>query len=679
MKIVHQRDLKDCGVCSLASIIEHYGGFVSLERLRLDAKVSNEGTTALNLIEAAKKYGFDAKGVKVSNLMDEHIRLPAIAHLTCKNGLNHYVVIYKITSKKIILMDPAKGKVVKTKDEFYEEWSHVLLMFYPRRKITVFDKNNTLLSLFGKILVHEKKLFFLIILASIFLMIFTIVGSYYFQVMLDGIAQNYYINYLKIFGIVFGVVLVFKLILTYLRSYFENYLNKNIDCLINSDFINHIFNLPLEVVASRSSGEIMTRVNELTGLKNLFTQIFISCFLDLLLVITAVPLLYHISSKLFLALFIMVLLYLVVGLITSKMIYKKAYNNIELEANFNNNLLENINLINSIKNLNITNLRLKYIEECLSEYLFDNFKVNKFVNNEVTLKNIINEIGFFVINTWGFYFVFKGSLEITSLITFNTLLSFFLEPIKNCIDSLPKYNFLKATFTKINDFLSLPIEKGGKYTKLSSGNISISNLTYSYDALKNIFTNFNLDITSGSFINLKGSSGCGKSTLCQILDKYITNYQGEILIDGVNIKDLSVATIRSNIRYVNQNEALITGSIKENILLGRNISDKQFREICELCLVDEIVDKKVMRFDTLISNDAKNISGGEAQRIILARSLVNNFQILMLDEVLSEVDYYKEKKIIGNLKKRYKDKTVIYITHKNHDRLFDKTINMEAV
>ena len=677
MKIVRQRDLKDCGICSLASIIEYYGGYVSLERLRIDAKVSIEGTTALNLIEASKKYGFDATGVKVSNLKDANIKLPAIAHLQQKNGINHYVVIYKITETKVILMDPARGKVIKTKDEFYEEWSHILLMFYPRRKITIFEKTNTLLSIFQKIFIHEKKLFLLILITSIFLMIFTIIGSYYFQIMIDGISQNYYVNYLKIFVVVFGIMVIFKLIFTYLRNYFENHLNKNIDCLLNSNFLTHIFNLPLEVITSRSSGEIMTRVNELANIKNLFTEIFVTCLLDFLLAIAAVPLLYKISSKLFLALFLCLLLYLLVGIIASKIIYKKAYHNIELEADFNNTLLENINLINSIKNLHITKSRLENIENSLSDLLMDNYQVSKFINNEELLKNIINEIGFFVINTWGFYLIFKGSLEITSLVTFNTLLAFFLEPIKNCIDSLPKYNFLKATFTKINDFLSLSPECEGDLSNLTNNCIVIKNLTYSYDALRNIFTNFSLKIPGGSFVSLKGKSGCGKSTLCQILDKYIADYQGEILIGKRNIKDLSITTIRKNITYVSQNEALITGSIKENILLGRKVSDEKFYEICKLCLVDEIVAKKALRYEAIISNDSNNISGGEMQRVILARALLNDFSILMLDEALSEVDYYKEKRIIQNLKRKYKDKTIIYITHKNHDKLFDRVIKLE--
>ena len=299
MKIVRQRDIKDCGVCSLASIIEYYGGYISLEKLRLDTKTTNEGTTALNIIEASKKYGFDAIGIKVSNLKDPKIFLPAIAHMVQKNGVNHYVVIYKITDKKVILMDPAKGKVVKTKDEFYEEWSHILLIFRPKRKIAIFQKENSLFNIFFKILFHEKKLFLLIFLTSIFMIAFSIVSSYHFQIMINAINKKYYITYIKLLGILFGIVVILKLIFTYIRSYLENYLNKNIDCLLNSNFIEHIFNLPLEVITSRTSGEIITRVNELNNIKNLFTEIFIACFLDLLLLLTAMPLLYNISSKLF--------------------------------------------------------------------------------------------------------------------------------------------------------------------------------------------------------------------------------------------------------------------------------------------------------------------------------------------------------------------------------------------
>ena len=676
MKIIRQRDFKDCGVCSLASIIEYYGGYVSLEKLRLDTKATNEGTTALNIIEASKKYGFDAMGIKVANLTSDKVSLPAIAHMQGKNGLNHYVVIYKITNDKVILMDPAKGKVVKSKDDFYEEWSHILLIFHPQRKITVFQKENTLIGIFLKIIMQEQKLFILIIISSIFLIVFTIIGSYYFQVMIDAINLNYPLIYLKIFVVVFGLLVILKLVFGYLRRYFENYLNKNIDCLLNSNFLNHIFNLPLEVITSRTSGEIITRVSELANIKNLFTEIFITCLLDFALMLTSLPLLYSISNKLFLALFLSLLLYLVVGIITSKIIYQKAYQNIELEAEFNNVLLENVQMLSSIKNLNVTDNRLSKLETSLSALLYDNFKLGKFWTNENFGKNAIYELGFFIINTWGFYLIFKGKLEITALVTFNTLLGLFLDPIKNCIDSLPKYNFVKATFSKINDFLFFNKETLGQKEKLSNNKIIIKNLSFSYDSLKSTFNHFNLFIKPGEFVSLKGRSGSGKSTLCKILDKYITNYKGEIIIGNRNIKDLSIATIRENITYVGQNEALISGSIKENILLDREIDSKRFTQICNICGIEQIVFKKALRYETSINNDSTNISGGEAQRIILARAILNDFEILILDEALSEVDYQTERKIIKNLKHYFPSKTIIYITHKNHDQLFDRVIDL---
>ena len=389
MKIIRQRDIRDCGACSLASIIQHYGGYVSIERIRLDARVSNDGTDALSLIEAARKYGFDAFGKKVKSLDDSDIKLPAIAHINLKSGVQHYVVIYKIAKNKVVLMDPAKGKVVMDKNEFNRSWSKVIIIMYPKTKIISFKKESTLFSIFMNVLLQEKKLFFLIVVMSIFMMLFTIASSYYFQVMLDSITQNYYVAYLRLFVLIFAVITILKLAFTYMRNYLEVHLNKNIDCILNASFLNHTFNLPLEVITSRTSGEIITRVNELANIKNLFTEIFISCILDFLLMFASIPLLISISKNLFLALFLCLILYLVVGLITSKLTYKKVYQNIDCRSEFNSSLLENINMINSIKNLNLTGLRLKKVEESLSNFLYNSFLLNGFLNREQSFKNWI--------------------------------------------------------------------------------------------------------------------------------------------------------------------------------------------------------------------------------------------------------------------------------------------------
>lgn len=678
MKIVRQQDEKDCGVCSLLSIIRYYKGNVPLEQLRLDARTNNEGTTALNLVLASQKYGFDAVGMKVKNVNDIK-RLPAIAHLNLKKGYSHYVVIEKVTKDKIILMDPAKGKVVKFLWEFQKEWSGVVLIFYPKQKIMVLKNDVTLFTIFKKVFISEKNLIKIIVLVSFLLTIFTIALGYYFQMFNSLYLNKYPINYLKVLVLVFAIFTCFKLFLTYYRSYLENHLNKNIDCLITSDFLKHLFNLPLNVITSRKSGEILSRVNELTSIKGLITEIFITYTLDFLIVVITTFLLIRISSKLFLILFLTTIFYLFVGIITKKSIFEKAYQNISIESEFNNTVLENIKMINSIKNLDAVDGTLNKIERKLTHYLYDTYKVNTILNKINIFKVSCYEIGFFLINTFGFYFVYKGIINMIDLITFNALLNLYFEPLKNIVDSIPKYSFMKASITKINDFLGVRAEILGEKTSTDGYDISINNLNYSYNKYQNVLKSVNLNIKEGEFVLLQGASGSGKSTLCSILNKYITDYTGDILFGKMNYKDLSIKTIRDNIVYVGQNENIFTGSIKENITFGHEVSDLDFNKVCNICKVDDIAYKKTFSYESLIGSDEGNISGGEKQRIILARAVLKNFNVLILDEALSEVDIKLELEILKSIRENYKDKTIIYISHKKYSNIFDKVINMEAV
>lgn len=677
IKVVKQHDIKDCGACSLLSIILYYGGVISLEKVRLDTFTGKEGTSALNIINASKKYGFDSVGIKVDNLYDDSIKLPAIAHVTTKRGLDHFVVVYKLTSKNVYIMDPAKGKIIMTIEDFQTIWNNILLLFYPKQKIIFVPKENSLFNLFFKIFYQEKKTFLNILVVSILFTIFTILSSYYFKIGIDSIANNKDFAYLKIVILVFSCFLFFKLIFNNIRKRLENHLNKNIDVLLMSNFLQHLFGLPLEVIASRSSGEIMTRIRELTNIKSLFTEIILSCILDLLLMITSIPILYNINNNLFLVLLFMIIIYFAFGFITSKLMYKLVYRNIDLESEFNTVLIENINLIHSIKNLHQTENILRKIEKSLARYLYDNFRFTNFINSEGNIKIWIYELGLFCINTLGIYLIYKQKLTITELITFNTLVVYFLDPIKNVINSLPRYNYLKASFSKINDFLEMKSEELGKEDKFSKANIVVSNLTFSYNDYNQIIKNLNFKINIGEFVLLKGSSGCGKSTICKILEKYIDDYQGNISIGNINIKDISITTLRKNMTFVSQNESLFTGTIKDNIMLDRNIDLDEFSKICTICKIDEIVEKKPLRYETIINDESNYISGGERQRIILARALLQNASIYLIDEALSEVDQNMEKEIILNLQKYLKNKTVIYITHKNQDQLFKNIIDLE--
>ena len=217
----------------------------------------------------------------------------------------------------------------------------------------------------------------------------------------------------------------------------------------------------------------------------------------------------------------------------------------------------------------------------------------------------------------------------------------------------------------------------GDNENLINGDIVFEKISFAYDNYNYIIKDFNEIIKTGEKIMIKGKSGSGKSSLCKLITRDFPLSEGNIYINGINIYDYSLSTIKNNVIYVGQKENLYTDTIKNNILFNYK-DETNFDKVCKICLVDLIVNKRKLRYDFGISNDSVNISGSEKQRIILARALLRNSKILILDEALSETDYFMEQTIIKNIIKEYPNKTIIYVTHKKQDNLFNRVINLES-
>lgn len=672
-KAIIQHDFKDCGVTCMQWIIIYYGGYISLEKLREDTLTDSNGTNAYQIVTAFKKWGFDAKGILVHDLTKD-VKFPLIAHMELDNGLEHFVVVKECLNDTVYLMDPGIGNIKMTLAKFNKLFTGHIILVYPRDNIVKMDKGITISKLFLNIISKEKFLIIKIILTSLVWTILSIISSYYLKAGSNLLDYNLYL--LKCFVVSFGIITLLKVLSLYIREYFENHLSNLVDTYIYPEFLRHLFYLPSKVIKSRSTGEIVTRISELSNIKSLFSDIFISCFLDSLMAIISIVILFMINHSLCYILIICIVIYTIYSIIISKIIYKKVLENINYQTEFNSLTIENISMFDSIKNLNITDNILIKLEKSLSKYLFDNYHFNSFFNLSNLGKDFLLEMCLFVINSYGFYNILNGNLTIIDLFTFNLILAYFIDPIKNIISILPKYNYVKASFTKISEFINLDEEEINKDNNLLKGDICFRNVSYSYNNYNNVIDNLSFNIKSGEHTLLNGISGSGKSTICKLLYKENYNYQGEILIDNCNIKDLSLGSIRDSILYVSQNEELFTGSIKDNILMGRDVPDNIFQDITNICELESIVSKKSMRYDSLVEVSAKNISGGEKQRIILARGLLKNANIIILDEALSEVDKDLESKIIKNIKKYFHDKTIIYISHKNQTRNFNHIINL---
>ena len=674
IKPVIQKDLKDCGVSCMKWIFNFYDGDISIEKLREDTFTNNTGTTFYHIIEAFKKWDFDAQGILVDNLENNYIKFPLIAHLKLINGMEHFVVVKNVIKNTIYLMDPSVGNKKMNVSEFNKLFTGHIVLMHPRKEIIKMDKNLTIYNLFSIILKKEKFLILNIIICSILWTILTVLCSYYLKIGSNLINKD--INLLKYSVIVFLALTILKIFILFIREYYENHLNNLVDVYIYPNFIKHIFFLPLKNINSRTSGEIFTRIEELSNIKSMFSDIFVSCFLDSIMIFISIIVLFFINKDLSIILFAFIIIYILFSIFSSKILYKKVLENINFQTELNSVLLESIEMFNSIKYLNITDNTLKKIEFILSKYLYSNFKFNNLLNIVIAIKDYIIEIAIFLINSYGLFKVLDKEIDIIDLFNFNILLNYCVDPVKNITFLLPKYNYIKAIFSKISEFINIDEEIFNSNDDCLFGNIIFKNVSYSYNNYNYILKDFNLKIKNKSHVLLNGPSGSGKSTICKILYKEYEFQNGEVYIDNKNIKDIDLYTIRNNILYVSQKEKLIFGTIKENIIMDRKINNELFNKVCEICELEKIVSKKEMRYDALLEPTLSNLSGGEKQRIILARGLLKNCNIIILDEALSEVDKYLEDKIIKNVREFYKDKTIIYISHKNNLNNFEYVINL---
>lgn len=675
-EIVIQHDLKDCGVCALLSIIKHYGGYVSLEKLRIDTYTSLEGTNAYHLIEAAKNYGFDSYGLKLKNIKElDSIAFPAIAHVTI-NHLNHFVVIYKINKNKIMIMDPAKGKVVMKKTEFENIWTRHILLFYPKYSLPKFNPEHYLKSFLFQIFKSEYKKVLNIIFWTFIFTFVTILTSYYFKIGINVLNDNSKFNILIPFFVLFFFLYMVKIIIYYIKNYFKIILNKNIDGFIHYNFINRLFLLPNYFIKDRTTGEVMVRLNELNSFKMVFSEMLTTVCIDSILSIGVGIILYNICNTLFFILLFFVLFYLLFGMISGKLLYTRALSANENEIEYHSRVIENLDTLITLKNLNVINRTIEKLNVLLIKYLKKFFQLNKSVLNINSISYFFEEILNFLIISVGLIKIINNDLSVIDLVVFESLLNYFILPFKNIIQIIPDYNYMKVNMDKINDFFTLELEDSTTgLQEFIPGDIVVENFSFSYNKWSTIFNKMSLVVNENSCVLFKGKSGSGKSTLCQIISRLIDVDNCNIKIGDKNIKDYSLDVIRKNITYVGQKEFLIQDTIRNNILLNRDIDENMFNKIIEICMVEEIVAKKPLRYETYLLKDCINLSGGEKQRIVLARALLNDFKILILDESLSEVNEDLELKILNNIKKYFKDKTIIYVSHKKHDLYFDKVID----
>lgn len=666
---IKQDGLKDCGVSSLLMIIKYYHGNISKERLRELTKTNKNGTTAYNLIEAARMLGFRANGIKCKLEEIENTNLPCIAYVTINDIYKHYIVIYKINfeKKELLIADPA-DKIKKISfSEFEKIYNEILITPSPKKKIPVFEKEESFFKYIKNILKKHKNKLIIITILSFIITFISILSSFYFSFILNKIGQNQLI--FSIF-LVFLLLEVFKNINLFLRNQILIYINQKINFEVFMDVLKKIVLLPYNYYRNRTSGEIVMRINDLNIVIQTINEIILTVFVDIILIIFSGIILFLLNKFLFIYTIIFLLLYIIVILSFKPQIYK---NFDKVKTNYslvNSYVVESLTGFETVKGLGIQKNVISNLKDKFNLYI-KNMKNLEFINNlEQTITNLIMGIGNVIIIYIGICFINTKQISMGTLLTFIFLLNYFLNSVKNILNLVKNTEESKIAYKRIIDIINYEVKKK-KDKNIVFKQLELRKSTNMYD---NLFSKSDFKIELGEKIVIIGKTGSGKSTLLkQLKNYYDTN---NVFANEKKIQTFSTNDINKNICYVSQNEFLFSDTLYNNIVLGRKIEQNKFFKVIEECYIDEII--KDSSYYMMIEENGFNISGGEKQRIVLARSLLSEANFLFIDEGLSQIDTDLERKILKNIINDYKNKTIIFVTHRvDNIDLFDRVVKID--
>lgn len=669
---VKQKETKDCGVACLLMIFKFYNGYVNPIKLEELTKTTKKGVTAYHLIETLKYYGFEATGIKCKLEKLKTQNFPLICHVTINESYNHYIVVYKVTDKYILVADPSDKIKKLSIEEFKKIYNEIIITMSPQTILPKYFEETSKISYIKNIIYNYKSFFLKLLCFSFIITLFSIINSFYLKYLVDNITSKDNMIFVFILFLHFHIL---NLIYSFFRNKIVIYVSHNIDYDITTLTYKQIINLPYRYFASRTTGDIISRISDLQVLRDTISKLIVIIFVDLILIISSIICLWFISNKLFIISVIVLLFYILVFIIYHKLIRKKIDLCQKEKASVTSYMYETISNYESINGLNIYNNIITVFKKKYEKYLKYLFSIDKTCNSEMILKNTITEISTILILFIGSLEVNKGNISIGSLMTFNSILVYFLNPIKEIID-------LENNITSSNNSLERILElfysqeENGIFDINPKGNIIIKNLNFSYDDNKNILKDINLEIKENEKVLILGNSGSGKSTILKLLKKYYKINRNQIFINDIDINDYLKKIIDENICYISQNEVLYTDTLYNNIDLYRNIEEEKIYESARICELDFIDNQ--LGYNMIIEENGFNLSGGERQRLILARSIINEFNILLIDEATNQIDVSLERKILKKIFNKFQNKIIISVSHRleNMD-LFDKIIKIE--
>lgn len=670
---VKQHDTTDCAAACLAMICLYYKKETTITKLRDMMGTDLKGTNLLGLSKCADTLGFTSQAVRVDKegFLSKYT-LPVIANVLTKEGLSHFVVIFKITDKYVVVGDPAKDLVRMELDEFYKSFTGAMLILIPNSEFTKGKiKEKRIFDRYIRLLLPQKKLFAYGILASVLMTVLGIVSSIFNNLIYDEILPYRQENVLKMVLVVFMGVSIVQITVSFVRQWMMLHLSIRIDIPLMLGYFEHIYKLPMKFFATRKTGDITTRFSDAFTIKDIFTNIALTLIMDICMALVTGVILCRMNSALFI-----IIVFMTIISILLVFIFKQPYKRINEEqmqqaSVLNSQIIEGLRAVETIKGNANEDTELENIEREYIKSLRIGYKEGMLSNIQSTISSLISGVGNLVLTYVGIMQVIDGNITLGSMMAFMTLSGYFMDPVGRLVSlqlSIQEANISMKRISEILDYeREQDEEKEECYQELENvnGDIAVRNVTFRYGNRKPVLKDISFTIPRGKKVALVGASGSGKSTIAKLLLKYYEPENGEITIDGVDINEFSNASLRRAVSYVPQNVELFSKSIYDNIRVSKmNASLDEVKEAAKLAGAHDFIKKLPMQYYTYLEEAGNGLSGGEKQRIALARAFLKKNDFYILDESTSNLDFATENIIFDMVYNKFKNKSMLIIAHR---------------
>ena len=667
--VVMQMEALECGAASLTMILAYYEKWIPLEQVREDCGVSRDGSNARNILRAARSYGLNAKAYRYSpERLKEVGKFPMIVHWE----FNHFIVLNGFKGNKVYINDPARGNIVMTFEQFDEGYTGVCLMFDPSEDFQPSGKPKSVFKFAKSRLKGASVAVTFVMVTTLIASITGIAMSGFSRVFIDRLLSGNDPDWLFPFIIGLSGLAIVQLAAEWIKSIYSLKINGKMAIVGNMSYMWKVLRLPMKFFSQRMAGDIQQRKESNASIAGSLTNTLAPLVLE-----TAMMIFYLVVMIRYSLLLTVIGVASIIGQVfVSRIISKKRVNITRVMMRDSGKLasatVSGIEMIETIKSSGAENGFFEKWSGYQASVNTQNVRFQRINSYLGMIPPILTQLANSAVLILGVYLCMTGEFTVGMVMAFQGFLGSFMTPAQTLISAGQTFQELRTEMERVEDVMKYPtdvefndddIDEDADYDKLS-GTVELKNITFGYSKLAPpLIENFSMKLETGSRVAFVGASGCGKSTLAKLISGLYEPWEGEILFDGKHINEINRSVFTGSVAVVDQDITLFEDTIENNIKMWDNtIEDYEMMMAARDAQIHDDIMQREGGYRYKVIEGGRDFSGGQRQRLEIARVLAQDPTIIIMDEATSALDAKTEFEVVNAIKER--DITCIVIAHR---------------